>query len=75
VEVQTDPDAVVGPKAAAMTSKYMFNGERYAKAHGCSTPAAMMIFRAPTYEKFAIKCADNRQLIIRCENGECAESG
>lgn len=70
--IQADPDAVVGPKAATMTSKFMISGEQYAKANGCGISAATMTVRAPTYETFAIKCMDNRELVIRCENNVCA---
>lgn len=67
-----DPDAVTGAAAATMPSKYMFTAERYVRNQGCSAPLATMVTRAPTYESFAIKCANGSQLIARCESGTCA---
>lgn len=69
--VEDDPDAVTGPNLANLTSKYMINGEQYAKAQGCIAPSAKMTVRAPTYETFAITCSDNRALQVRCRDGTC----
>lgn len=69
---EEDPDAVTGAKAAKLTSKYMYNGEQYAKSQGCAAPAATMIVRAPTYEIFSIACLDKRALVVRCADGICA---
>jgi Zn-dependent protease with chaperone function len=69
--VQADPDAITGPAAASLPSKYMFSAERYAKSHGCSQPATTMTARAPTYESFEIKCASGTPLSIRCEGNSC----
>lgn len=66
-----EPDVVTGAAAAAMTSKYMFNAERYAKSHACLLPATIMTARAPTYESFTIKCSGGVQLVVRCDNGDC----
>jgi Zn-dependent protease with chaperone function len=68
----SDPDAVTGPPAASMTSKYMFGAERYAKVHGCALPAATMVTRAPTYEVFDIRCSAGQHLKVRCQAGECS---
>jgi len=68
----SDPDAVTGTAAAALTSKHMFNAERYARSTGCDVKSSTMTTRAPTYEVFAVACARGSELTIRCEYGSCA---
>jgi hypothetical protein len=60
--------------AVTLRSKELNNAEQFAKANGCSTPAAKMDFAvvgADNFETFTVACGTERPMLVRCDTGQC----
>ena len=60
--------------AVTLSSKELNNAEQFAKANGCSTPAAKMnfaVYGVDNFETFTVACGSERPMLVRCDTGQC----
>jgi len=60
--------------AVTLRSKELNNAEQFAKANGCSTPAAKMnfaVYGVDNFETFTVACGSERPMLVRCDTGQC----
>lgn len=72
VQVTWKPWTSIAGPVTRRTGVDTYNAEQLAKARRCSaSPLANLIEKGPGYERHSVACDGGRQLLVRCEFGNC----